>query len=145
MTAHALADFGDRIPTPEEIDSAADALSAIEKSRNEDNTLTIESARLSATLVDLMTDVLSIVARGETLHLVPLSRQLTTQEAADLLNVSRPFLIKLIDRHELPCTYTNTHRRLSLQDVLAYKLKRSEGRRAALKEMQDIAEELDET
>ena len=136
-------DFGERMPTPEEVTSAAEALTAIERSRNEDKTLTIEEARISATLVDLITEVFSIIARGDTVTLAPLARQLTTQEAADLLNVSRPFLIKLIEREELPCTYTGTHRRLALGDVLAYKARRSEGRRAAMTEMQEIAEDVD--
>ena len=137
-----LDDFRGRIPTDEEITSAAEALTAIENSRNVDRTLNIGEARISATLVDLITDVMSIIARGDTLTLAPLSRQLTTQEAADLLNVSRPFLIKLIEQNELSCTYTGTHRRLSLGEVLQYKSARSQGRRAALKEMQDLAEEL---
>ena len=67
---------------------------------------------------------------------------MTTQEAADFLNVSRPHLIKLIDQKLLPCEMTGTHRRLALKDLLVYKAKRSEGRKAALQEMQDIAEDL---
>lgn len=141
----ANADFGERIPTPEETSSAAEALTAIENCRNADRTIDIGEARLSASLVDLMTEVLSIVARGDTVTLAPLSRLLTTQEAADLLNVSRPYLIKLIKQDVLPCTFTGTHRRLSLGDVLKYKNERTKGRRAALNELQSIAEDLDES
>ncbi len=139
----ATASFGERMPTQEEVTSAAEALTAIERNRNDDKTLTIGEARISRTLVDLITDVFSIIARGDTVTLAPLARQLTTQEAADLLNVSRPFLIRLIDRKELSCTYTGTHRRLALGDVLAYKSQRSEGRQAAMAEMQHLAEDLD--
>ncbi|MDM8164467.1 excisionase family DNA-binding protein [Roseovarius sp.] len=130
------------LPTPEEIDSAADALKAIENILNGDRSLDIGDATLSASLVGLITDVLSIVARGETVTFAPLSRRMTTQEAADFLNVSRPHLIKLIDQKLLPCEMTGTHRRLALKDLLVYKAKRSEGRKAALQEMQDIAEDL---
>lgn len=137
-------DFGSKLPTPEEIDSAADALTAIENTLNADRSLDIGGATISASLVGLITDLLSIVARGETVTLAPLSRRLTTQEAADLLNVSRPHLIKLIDQNVLPCEMTGTHRRLALKDLLEYKSRRSEGRKAALKEMQDIAEDLQE-
>ncbi|SFD14688.1 helix-turn-helix domain-containing protein [Tropicimonas isoalkanivorans] len=139
-----VVDFGDRLPTPEEIDSAAEALTAIENQRATDGALAIGDAVLSGSLVDLLTDVLSVVARGDTLTLVPLSRRLTTQEAADLLNVSRPFLVKLIDRKELDHVMVGTHRRLSLRDVLDYKARRSEGRKSALSEMQAIAEDLDD-
>ncbi len=142
MTATALTDLGERLPTPEEVDSAAGAMTAIETNRDADGTLAIGEIKLSASLVDLMSDLFSIIARGETVTLAPLSRQLTTQEAADLLNVSRPFLIKLIDRGELECEMVGTHRRIALKDVLTYKTKRSKGRRAALSEMQSIAEDL---
>ena len=94
--------------------------------------------------MNLITDLLNIVARGETVTLAPLSRRLTTQEAADFLNVSRPHLIKLVNESVLPCEMTGTHRRLALKDLLEYKAKRSEGRKAAMKEMQTIAEDLDD-
>ncbi len=143
MTVTALDNFGDRLPTPEEIDSAAGAMTAIEQSRCNDGTLAIGEATLSKTIVDLISDLLSIIARGETVTLVPLARRLTTQEAADILNVSRPFLIKLIENRDLNCEMVGTHRRLSLEEVLSYKAKRSSGRRAALKELQDIAEDIE--
>ena len=143
MSVTALADLAHRVPTPEEVDSAAGAMTAIEANRDKDGTLSIGNTKLSASLVKLMSDLFSIVARGETVTFMPLARQLTTQEAADLLNVSRPFLIKLIDQGVLTCEMVGTHRRLALMDVLAYKAKRSNGRRAALSEMQDIAEDLE--
>ena len=143
MNVSAIADFGDRLPTPEEVGSAAEAMTAIETGRAPDRTLQIGDAKLAAPLVDLMADLFSIVARGETVTLVPLLRQLTTQEAADLLNVSRPHLIKLINRGDLECERVGTHRRLALKHVLEYKNRRSEGRRSALKEMQEIAEDLE--
>lgn len=143
MTAQAHADFGERLPTSEEINSAADAMTAIARGRASDGTLKVADVKLSAPLVNLIADLFSIIARGETVTLAPLSRQLTTQEAADLLNVSRPYLIKLIGAGTLACEMVGTHRRLALGDVLAYKAERSEGRRAALQEMQEIAEDLD--
>lgn len=143
MNVTSLADFGERLPTAEEVDSAAGAMMAIETSRDDDGSLTIGGTKLSPSLVDLMSDLFSIVARGETVTLVPLSRQLTTQEAADLLNVSRPFLIKLIDQGTLSCEMVGTHRRVALKNVLTYKAKRTAGRRTAMAEMQDIAEGLE--
>lgn len=142
MTVTARADLADRLPTPDEVNSAAGAMQAIETHRNADRSLDIGGAKLSASLVDLISDLFSIVARGETVTLVPLSRQLTTQEAADLLNVSRPFLIRLIDQGALDCEMVGTHRRVALKDVLAYKAQRSSDRKAAMAEMQNIAEDL---
>ena len=137
-------DFGDRLPTPAEINSAAGAMTAIETNREDDGTLVIGDAILSESLVNLVSDLFSIVARVDTVIFAPLSRQLTTQEAADFLNVSRPYLIKLINKGDLQCEMVGTHRRLSLQDVLKYKSQRSMGRKSALDEMQSIAEELGE-
>jgi excisionase family DNA binding protein len=69
--------------------------------------------------------------------------ELTTQEAADLLGVSRPYLIKLLEEGALPCTLTaGSHRRLRLADVLAYRRVRDRERRAALDEMSAEAERL---
>lgn len=144
MTPLTLADLADRAPTPAEIDNAADAVTAIARQKRPDGTLVIGDLTLSAPLVELMSDLFGIVARGDTATFVPLSRRLTTQEAADLLNVSRPFLIKLIDQGKLVCEMAGTHRRLALSDVLRYKADRSTGRRKALAEMQDIAEDLDD-
>ena len=138
-----LADFGDRLPTAEEIDSAAEALTAIDTGRTSNGALPIGEALLSRPLVDLITDLLSIVARGETVIYAPISRRLTTQEAADLLNVSRPYLIKLLKNREIDHEMVGTHRRVALRDVLDYKARRSAGRKAALQEMQDIADALD--
>ncbi len=142
MRTHAPADFDTRFPTPEEIDSAAEALTAIETTRREDGTLLIGAAALSRSLVDFITDFLSIVARGETVTIAPLSRRLTTQEAADMLNVSRPHLIKLLERNDIDHEKVGTHRRILLQDVLDYKARRSAGRRQALQEIQDLADDL---
>ncbi|MEO0387442.1 MAG: excisionase family DNA-binding protein [Pseudomonadota bacterium] len=145
MTATSQKDFSDRLPTREEVESAADAMTAIETNRNIDGTLAIGNAILSESLVDIISDLFSIVARGETLTLVPLARKLTTQEAADILNVSRPFLIKLIERGDLSHEMVGTHRRLALGEVLDYKAQLATDRRAALAEMQDIAEALPTT
>lgn len=132
-----------RPPTVEEINSAAEALTAIANIRNPDRTLNLGGAVLSSSLVDLMVDVYRVVARGQSLSLVPLNRMLSTQEAADLLNVSRPFLIKLIDRNEVPCTMVGTHRRIALEDVLKYREQREEERIAVMEEMVDLSEDFE--
>jgi excisionase family DNA binding protein len=61
------------------------------------------------------------MARGDAISLMPVHLQLTTQEAADLLGVSRPFLIKLLEQGAMPFTRTGRHRRIKLHDVMAYK------------------------
>ncbi len=76
------------------------------------------------------------------MSVVPANQELTTQHAADLLNVSRPFLIKLLERGEIPFRLSGTHRRIELQEVLKYKSERSAKRRVALSELAKDAESL---
>ncbi len=77
----------------------------------------------------------ALLASGQRIQLLSQSQQLTTQEAADLLNVSRPYLIKLLELGEIPYTKVGTHRRINLEDVLKYKEKRDHQRRQTLDEL----------
>jgi excisionase family DNA binding protein len=69
-------------------------------------------------------------------------RELTTQQAADLLNVSRPHLGKLLEQGDIPFTKAGTHRRIALGDVMAYKQRRDADRRKALTEVTHMGEDL---
>ena len=82
--------------------------------------------------------VAEVMARGDAITIVPVGQALTTQQAADLLNVSRQYLVRLLDEERLPFTRTGTHRRLKIEDVLAFKAVRDETRRRAL---DDVAAE----
>ncbi len=98
---------------------------------------------LPASVREVLVRVVRELAEGNAVTVLPVHAELTTQEAADLLNVSRPYLIGLLDDHVLPCTRTaGNHRRLRLVDVLAYKRSRDAARRAALDEMSEEAERL---
>jgi excisionase family DNA binding protein len=81
------------------------------------------------------------MAQGLTITLIPHDKELTTKEAADILNISRPFLIRLLDRGELPYHRVGTHRRLRVEDVLAYRGQRAEKRREKLRELTRLSEE----
>jgi excisionase family DNA binding protein len=69
---------------------------------------------------------------GRAIVLIPENQQLTTQRAADLLGVSRPHLIKLLEAGELPCHKAGSHRRIYLKDLIAYQKRRDMERKAAL-------------
>jgi excisionase family DNA binding protein len=81
--------------------------------------------------------VVAAMERGASVSLEPIDRQLTTQQAATLLGISRNTLVRLLDEHELPFERLgeSRHRRLRLRDVLAYRDRKREERRSRLDEM----------
>jgi excisionase family DNA binding protein len=74
--------------------------------------------------------------------LIPLHAELTTQEAANLLNVSRPFLNKMLDRGELNFHKVGTHRRIKFSDLEEYRQRREERRSAVMEALAEQAQEL---
>lgn len=76
---------------------------------------------LPAGAVDLLVHVLEAMAAGQGVTLIPESAELTTVQAAEVLNVSRPFLIKLLDQKAIPHRKVGKHRRIRMEDVMAYK------------------------
>jgi excisionase family DNA binding protein len=83
------------------------------------------------------------MARGQTITLVPHGSELTTQEAANLLHVSRPHLVKLLDDGVIDHYKVGTHRRVPLDDVLDYRARRASVRRERLDELTRLSEELE--
>ena len=83
------------------------------------------------------------MARGQTMTLVPLGKELTTQEAADLLRVSRPHLVKLLDNGQIPHHKVGTHRRVPIEDVIAYRRRRAAVTDDKLDELTRLSEDLD--
>ena len=76
---------------------------------------------LPAGAVDLLMHVLEAMAAGQGVTLIPESAELTTVQAGNVLNVSRPFLIKLLDQKAIPHRKVGKHRRIRMEDVMAYK------------------------
>ena len=91
----------------------------------------------------LLRDLLTEMAQGNAVTVVPTHAELTTQEAANLLNVSRPHLVKLLENKVLPFTKTGTHRRIRYQELMTYKQQRDEESRSALDELASQAQEHD--
>lgn len=83
------------------------------------------------------------MARGQTMTLAPHGKELTTQEAADVLHVSRPHLVKLLDEGAIDHYKVGTHRRVRIEDVLAYRERRAAIRREKLDELTRLSEELE--
>ncbi|MDA8346287.1 MAG: helix-turn-helix domain-containing protein [Thermaerobacter sp.] len=79
---------------------------------------------------------------GRSVAIIHYDQQLTTQQAADILNVSRPHLIKLVEDGKLPYHMVGTHRRIRMGDLLAFKEARDSERRSALRELRKVSESL---
>ena len=86
-----------------------------------------------ASVVQILERVTQAMVRGDAVAVVPVGRDLTTQQATDLLNVSRQYLVRLVDEGRIPSTKTGKHRRLRLADVLVFKASRDKARKASLR------------
>jgi len=91
---------------------------------------------------DILRQVAEVMASGRAISVVPIGMMLSTQQAAELVGVSRPFLISVIEKGELPFVMVGTHRRVRIEDLLAYKQQRETTRDAALRRLSEQAERL---
>lgn len=92
-------------------------------------------------LYGILRDVVGALSQGMAISIAPHNTMLTTQEAADLLNISRPTLVRLLVDGEIPHTMRGRHRRVMLRDVLAYQERTRTERREALDQMAAEGEE----
>jgi excisionase family DNA binding protein len=103
---------------------------------------TIGQIRIPASALRFLFAALSEIASGKGVSLLPLDQEVTTQQAADILNVSRPYLVGLLEKGNIPFRKVGNQRRVPLQDVLAYKARTDVGRRAALSELARLGQEM---
>lgn len=102
-----------------------------------------EQYELPPELFALLRDVVFALAAGQAVTVAPVNQRLTTQQAADLLGISRPTFVKLLDEGEIAFEVPGRHRRVRLDDVLEYRKRRSVGQRRVLDEMVEIAHDSD--
>ena len=136
--------------------TAADAELALESSRRltkflaaqPDHSLRIriepqeESISIPISAFRLLNTILTEMAQGNAVTLIPTHAELTTQQAADLLNVSRPFLVKLLDEGKMPSRMVGKFRRVRFDDLMNYKRKDDETRAKVLDQLTAEAQEL---
>ena len=101
-----------------------------------------ESIVLPTGSLEMIHRILEAMAAGHGVMVFPQHAELTTMEAADMLNVSRPYLIKLLEAGDIPYHKVGTHRRVRIEDVMRYKEEIDRRREAILDQMVAEAEEL---
>ncbi len=97
---------------------------------------------IPASALRLLCTIVAEMAKGNSVTLMPTHAELTTQQAAEFLNVSRPFLVGLLEQGRIPYRKVGTHRRVLFTDLMDYKKKTYELRQKALDELTDLTEEL---
>lgn len=140
------------IPNAEEMALAklsSQELAAVIESQGESQLLSVIDSRgqthevtLPVSALKLMVEVLTQLGQGNSVNITPIQAELTTQEAADLLNMSRPTLIKLLDSGALPFSRTGNRRKVPFAAVLEYKQNLQEQRLSALDELSALDQEL---
>lgn len=132
------------VPIPEAAKAAGDALRALAAIKRRASARAVkvrvaeagDEVALPREAFDMLLKILGEMADGNAVTIVPVTAELTTQQAADVLQVSRPFLIQLLDTGKIPFRLVGTHRRVLARDVFRY---RDEARAASESAMDELA------
>lgn len=139
------------VPTDQDARMAGEAsrvLAAYMSTRKElhielkDDHQKIDHMVLPPSVIRMVQRILTEMAQGNAITVMPMNAELTTQEAADFLNVSRPFVVKQIEEGVIPHRKVGTHRRISVQDLLKYKRDIDKARHQSLDELTAEAQRL---
>lgn len=138
-----------RLDNASEIEQARQSSRTLSKYADADRVrLTLQASNgktdeliLPGAVLQVLLDALAQMAQGNAVSLMPVRQELSTQEAANLLNVSRPFLVGLLEQGQMPFHKVGTHRRVLLSDVLAYRERVDRERAQALDELASIAQQ----
>lgn len=138
------------LPTKEEAEAAKVTSRTLSKYANSDrlnlkvtlNEGETEDLILPGFAINMLLDVLTEMSKGNAVTLMSVNAELSTQQAAELLNVSRPHLVSLLEQGELPYRKVGTHRRVMAKDVFEYKQRIDEARQTTLDELAAQSQEL---
>jgi excisionase family DNA binding protein len=136
------------VPTEKDVAMAQESsrlLGSLDLEKRETVGIQIEGKKVSVPgpIAQMLLRALNIIAKGKSVSLMPLEEEVSPQEAAELLNVSRPFAARLFDEGAIPSRKVGTHRRAFTDDVLAYRQRTKEARLKVLDELAAEGQRLD--
>ncbi|GAA2073186.1 helix-turn-helix domain-containing protein [Actinomadura alba] len=131
------------LPPAGPLDNLVDLFSRTQRSQAKLVGPSGEHISIPPELFEVLRAVVTAMANGQAVTVAPHNQTLTTQEAADLLGVSRPTLVRLLEDGEIPFEQPGRHRRLLLRDLLDYQDRRRHRRREALDELVELSEDAD--
>ena len=139
------------VPSPFEVKQAAISARKISeltsKSRKKTEFVLTDNKgtniELSEAAIQVLSRALEEMAKGNSVVLMPMETEVGTQQAADILNVSRPFLVSLLDSGKIPFRLVGRYRRILNQDLLNYQNSRKQGRQRTMDALVKQAQELD--
>ena len=140
-----------KMPTIEDIEQAKETSRKLSQFHNADRVkLSIEGSNdetdsfvLPGIVMQMLLDILSEFSKGNAIGVIPHKAELSTQQAANLLNVSRPYLVKLLEERKIGHTKVGTHRRVLVRDLLKYKDEIDTDRNRSLDALSELSQELD--
>lgn len=135
------------VPTQHDVEVASQVMSELKGSSEPSKEFTLSSSSgfridLSEGAFSLLVKILDEMSKGNGLMVMPIHAELTTQQAGDFLNVSRPFLIGMLEKGEIPFRTVGRHRRIRLEDIMKYKKQIETKRLEVLDELAEQAQEL---
>jgi excisionase family DNA binding protein len=143
MSSSAQEAFGDRLPDAVEVREAEQLRRIVASQMREGEPMTLqlaldgklENVTLAPALAASLLEMLRLVSSGRGFRMIPVEAELTTQQAADLLNVSRPYLVGLLEEGKIPFVRIGRHRRIRAEHLFAYREKRDATRSRALEDL----------
>jgi excisionase family DNA binding protein len=133
------------IPTESDSELAKTASRTLVRTKDQSVKVMLDDGKeltLPKSVTELLVRILTELSNGNMVNIVPIHAELTTQEAANHLNVSRPFLIKMLESGKLAFHKVGSHRRIKFEDLKRFMANQEVLREAAMQEMADIDQEL---
>ncbi len=128
------------IPNEEEIKAAEALLLILQKQSGPTNTVKLDRMTISGNLVQAFSELLEQFALGHTVTLIASNKELTTGEAAEILNISRPFLVSLLDQGKIPFRKVGVKRRIRVTDLAKFQEKLEKEQERAFQELVDLGQ-----